>query len=652
MMIKESEFSRHHKIFRALWSVFLIIVAVVYSVNIIQYVAVYLSYRTTQEVNKLEITTESMLFPAVTLCNVNKLRKSDIETSQYSDLLLLDIPGALSNLMPYEGPCFEGDFVCNENGGSSECVKWYMRCNGIVECRNGEDETNCKNSNKGLVRNDMSCSVENDGFFKCNNSKCIPDKLQCDYIDNCGDFSDEDGCVYPTDCTGGENTFQCENKTDRPECVPLKFKCDRINHCRDGSDENGCNYKIVNGENTPIDHFDMNWTQSYENVGAKLRHFEDFQEKYKPSILTRIANEESPSLIRLLLASNSPTFDDVMKALDIDAMEIRNYGYKMEDALLQCNYNGERCEPGDFTITQHKQFGNCFTFNGNTSRKFKAKRPGPEHGLKLILSAEQEEALGIFGGHCGYKVIVHDREVVAQPDIDGFPASPGMLTSVSTNKVITNRLAAPYSLCSTEHSSQMECQKKCFHSNVDKHCGCDNTLMGDLNSTRCDPHNSTQDFCRQLMEYLFRNGIVMCDCPPPCSSTQFKTTLVQTPWPSATYLPLLVNSIRAARNNTWTMSNELIERNNIVSIEVYMSTLGYSEVFQVPDYTMAKLLRDLGQMLAVYMTIALLIIVLAYICCGPKGETGYLNAGQKDDEEKGGDFDEAKDQDTSDTTEF
>ena len=32
------------------------------------------------------------------------------------------------------------------------------------------------------------------GYFACDNKACVPDSSICDFVDNCGDFSDETAC--------------------------------------------------------------------------------------------------------------------------------------------------------------------------------------------------------------------------------------------------------------------------------------------------------------------------------------------------------------------------------------------------------------------------------------------------------------------------
>ncbi|XP_070549831.1 acid-sensing ion channel 1-like [Ptychodera flava] len=545
------------------------------------------------------VRSRTQQFPAVTLCNTNTFRRSALGESSYKDLLLLDRPGALSNLMPYKGPCFEGDFSCGES--TTECVKRYMKCNGVEECSNAADEDNCSGGPAPVSDDDEPCALDN--TFQCNNSRCISSELTCDFIDNCGDFSDEEKCTYLEDCSG--DSFTCDNSGG--QCIPRYLQCDRVRNCRNGEDENNCEYSTKTGDG-PTDVFPDDWTQAYQNITKVERHYDDFREKvYKPKPM--------PSLIPLLLASTSPAFDDVRDALAVTKEEMRVLGHQQDDAILKCSYNGMECGSGAFTISQHRRYGNCFTFNGDASAAMKAAKPGPAHGLKLLLSAQQNEHVGIYGGETGFKVVIHAQGVMPLPELNGFYASPGTFTSVAVEKISAIRLPEPYgSACSTEYRPVEECEAMCLSRYMEDYCGCSNVLMA-TETAPCDKANPKQDMCRQLMAHFSALGVLTCHCAPPCSETQYKPTITQTAWPSTKYVPHLLNSLHHTNNKTWMLIDEMDVKANLVSLEVYFNDFTATLVEQKPVYTVMTFMMDLGAVLATWMSLALLLVVIVYICC-------------------------------------
>ncbi|XP_071493575.1 G-protein coupled receptor GRL101-like [Diadema antillarum] len=141
------------------------------------------------------------------------------------------------------------------------CIRSNQTCDGVYDCELGQDEAislcncaanefKCTNSCIPIEqRCDLSCDCEDDCadskgcdvfpclpvYVKCKNHLCIPHDMWCNFINDCGDNSDEETCAHRS-CWKGE--FSCANG----QCVSTWFVCDGVRDCIDGSDEARCTH--------------------------------------------------------------------------------------------------------------------------------------------------------------------------------------------------------------------------------------------------------------------------------------------------------------------------------------------------------------------------------------------------------------------------
>ena len=78
--------------------------------------------------------------------------------------------------------------------------------------------------------------------FTCDNGRCVPYAYRCDHYNDCGDNSDEVGCLFRT--CDSHTEFTCNNG----RCISLEYVCNGVNNCYDNgtSDERNCRKLIKN----------------------------------------------------------------------------------------------------------------------------------------------------------------------------------------------------------------------------------------------------------------------------------------------------------------------------------------------------------------------------------------------------------------------
>ncbi|KAG9475852.1 hypothetical protein GDO78_003967 [Eleutherodactylus coqui] len=134
----------------------------------------------------------------------------------YVALLLLCLPGFSSTS---ECACGRNHFTCAVSAfGECTCIPAQWQCDGDNDCGDHSDEDGCMLP---------TCSPLD---FHCDNGKCIRRSWVCDGDNDCEDDSDEQDCP-PRECE--EDEFSCQNGY----CIRSLWHCDGDNDCGDNSDE-------------------------------------------------------------------------------------------------------------------------------------------------------------------------------------------------------------------------------------------------------------------------------------------------------------------------------------------------------------------------------------------------------------------------------
>lgn len=266
-------------------------------------------------------------------------------------------------------------------------------------------------------------------------------------------------------------------------------------------------------------------------------------------------------------------------------------GHQLEDMLLGCKWNtGEDCGRENFTKTI-TDFGVCYTFNADrdSERRLTVSQAGASQGLRLRLSAEQDDYYWGYYTAAGFKLFVHPQGEFPLVDQLGVSFSPGFETSISIRNVISRSLPSPYkSNCSdaklqySKNYSTEACWYECEARAITEYCEC--RFYKYPGHTRlCNPKDIVQCILPAIDNFSALD--TPCDCPVSCMHETYEVKVSFALWPS----DFETGEIATYFNKT----TEFI-RSNYLEVNVFFDILGYQEVIQRPSYDFLALQSDIG----------------------------------------------------------
>ncbi|GIX77036.1 amiloride-sensitive sodium channel subunit gamma-2 [Caerostris extrusa] len=214
------------------------------------------------------------------------------------------------------------------------------------------------------------------------------------------------------------------------------------------------------------------------------------------------------------------------------------FGYKVDDLIVNCSFNGKSCDSTFFWWTWNFRYGNCYTINGDQLMSASA---GSSNGLELTLHVEPEEYASI-SHTIGMRIVIHNPMDFADPELNGINIFPGYETDISLSQTIIRRLPAPYKDKCVSYAdnifqqSQTQCMQDCIQEYNYKQCDCvEPSLPSKPYEKQCIVTNTTELCCLDaVINNLAIHG-VDCKCPSPCLTTYYNERLTTAKWPSKAF---------------------------------------------------------------------------------------------------------------------
>lgn len=244
-------------------------------------------------------------------------------------------------------------------------------------------------------------------------------------------------------------------------------------------------------------------------------------------------------------SSNTPFFDEEYRRnaqsflsdyAKLDKISRRCYGHLFHEFINTCTFQSKSCRDNDFSFHQSLQFGNCYTFKGQSWKTKDVLRSG----LEIELNIEEQQYISLTKSS-GIRLVVHNPNELPHPEENGINVSPDFETHVAVTKISHKRLPKPYRDGCREYDSdknraleksQYECILSCMHRHSLSMCCCVDPLLPHEGMRACDLKSEIDMKClRKVLDALSDRNL-SCDCPMPCISSSYNLLISSSALPS------------------------------------------------------------------------------------------------------------------------
>ena len=380
--------------------------------------------------------------------------------------------------------------------------------------------------------------------------------------------------------------------------------------------------------------------------------YENFVEKFDP--IDQFYSVKPHDFYGLYKASKLSDFSDFRLAVLFSKNIILYNGHRKQDFIVQCTYDGRKCDANFFKTFQEPFYGNCFSFNSirdqNTSRPWfirSSSKTGQEFGLKLTFFLDTEEYLGLLAPTASVRAIIHDAKTRPLVRAQSFAVGAGEATFISLRMNVIERQGGKYSNCAdywphflklnSDFSKKWPqydedtCFYFCVINTMTMRCNCTDSYeqafseddhINNASQTFCNLKVESESRCRKSVYDDYRDNNLKCDCPHECETISFAQRQSSGPWPTKAYAPYFVSrmleskSKRVIRYTKKMLTENQIDegtlqrqiRENFARLEVFYEALNFQKISESSSYDVTALLSDFGGNLGLWLGWSVLIL--------------------------------------------
>ncbi|CAF2135194.1 unnamed protein product [Rotaria magnacalcarata] len=324
-------------------------------------------------------------------------------------------------------------------------------------------------------------------------------------------------------------------------------------------------------------------------------------------------------------------------------------GYKLDDLLVQCTFNGRTCHR-NLTSFFHPNYGNCYTFNNdyhveaiqrNDTYDFWSiddENTVESYKLFLELYLHQNEYIQYLDDRAAFRIFIHRKDDIPILSQNSFFLAPTTFTKlifsqriISFSQHCRNDLTPGMKQIFSSHDvrySQALCFKLCELRYIRKVCQCtDQSLMVyfqffSQNNTKTPTSSipcSTNEEC--LENRATFNSRQHCpDCLPECEIIQYKVQSSFAAYPNTRSIEKVLQRVdkhfkamgqSLVQSNTSACSNnrKVSLLDNIVAVEISASPVATEILAESPMYTWVDVISSIGGQTGLWIGVSLISFV-------------------------------------------
>ena len=255
--------------------------------------------------------------------------------------------------------------------------------------------------------------------------------------------------------------------------------------------------------------------------------------------------------------------------------------------------------------------GVCFTFNSiiNDERDRNITSTGAKYGLKMVFNISQINHPPIEG-NTGIKIIVHERDDIARPNLYGFGIPPGRNAYIGVRKKIDiDHTSNARCINDRELSfypqyeySQFACQQNARIEHIAQPNTC-NCILDPSTRPSSGPYSNTpnctfNDTCCLLHQYSSFDP--QGGCPLPCHFEYYDNQISYSSFPTGRFLEDLATSLNTSKDSI---------QNDFMSVSIYFEDLQVTTTTTEYSYPFTAFLADVGGAMALFVGVSLIAFI-------------------------------------------